>query len=313
LPAREHRLQVIAGATIVALAVVSAPAAAQLPSSALAVEVDGQWAQWWTSAAAPVRWRAPHATLSRALVWHDASPGVSLAELRMAGTGEAWRLRIIIARIDPHRVALRPVFGGNDSTLRGKWTVRDAGDVLLAVNAGQFTGLGPWGWVVRDGRELQTPGNGPLSSAFVVDTGGAVRLVSADSLSVVRQRGVVHAFQSYPTLLHGDGEIPRALKAEGRGVNLRHRDSRLSICILRDSTLLLVLTRFEGLGGTLDVLPFGLTTPETAALMGALGCARAMLLDGGISGQLAVKDSSGAMKQWPGLRSVPMGLLGTRR
>ena len=47
--------------------------------------------------------------------------------------------------------------------------------------------------------------------------------------------------------------------------------------------------------------------------MGALGCRQALLLDGGISGQLLVRDSSGAARVWPGSRSVPLGLIGRTR
>ena len=40
-------------------------------------------------------------------------------------------------------------------------------------------------------------------------------------------------------------------------------------------------------------MPFGLTSPEMAAVMGALGCRQALLLDGGISGQLRLRDGDG--------------------
>ena len=40
---------------------------------------------------------------------------------------------------------------------------------------------------------------------------------------------------------------------------------------------------------------------------------QALLLDGGISGQLLVRDSSGAARVWPGSRSVPLGLVGRTR
>jgi hypothetical protein len=43
--------------------------------------------------------------------------------------------------------------------------------------------------------------------------------------------------------------------------------------------------------------------------MGALGCARAVMLDGGISAQLQLRDSTGAVQRWPGWRRVPLGLL----
>jgi hypothetical protein len=52
-----------------------------------------------------------------------------------------------------------------------------------------------------------------------------------------------------------------------------------------------------------------------AALMGALGCREAVLLDGGISAQMLFRDASGAAHRWRGLREVPLALtaLATRR
>lgn len=69
------------------------------------------------------------------------------------------------------------------------------------------------------------------------------------------------------------------------------------------------MTRFEALGGALSHLPFGLTTPEMAAVIGALGASRAVLLDGGISSQMLVHDASGEVHSWRGLRQVPLGLV----
>jgi hypothetical protein len=46
-----------------------------------------------------------------------------------------------------------------------------------------------------------------------------------------------------------------------------------------------------------------------AALMGALGCHRAMLLDGGISSQLRLRLSDGETRTWRGIRRVPLGLV----
>ena len=43
--------------------------------------------------------------------------------------------------------------------------------------------------------------------------------------------------------------------------------------------------------------------------MRALGCREAILLDGGISGQLMVREAGGAARTWPGIRSVPLGLV----
>jgi hypothetical protein len=46
-----------------------------------------------------------------------------------------------------------------------------------------------------------------------------------------------------------------------------------------------------------------------AAIMGALGCRRAVLLDGGLSGQMALSDARSTSHHWAGLRPVPLGLL----
>jgi hypothetical protein len=129
---------------------------------------------------------------------------------------------------------------------------------------------------------------GPLSSTFVIDSAGMVAAVEAAGLEARRRTGgIMEAFQSYPTILRGDGEVPEQLRAPGRGVSVSHRDARFALGLLRDGRVLLTLTRFDLLGGALSELPLGPTVPEMAAIMGALGCAQAMLLDGGSRGRCA--------------------------
>jgi hypothetical protein len=77
--------------------------------------------------------------------------------------------------------------------------------------------------------------------------------------------------------------------------------------------VLVALTRFDALGERFGQIPLGLTTPEMAALMQRLGCRDALLLDGGISGQLLIRDKRGAVRSWPGIRNVPLGLVGRPR
>ena len=279
---------------------------------ALAVRVNGAWHEWWRADRAPARWTAPAPTLSSAIVWHAASRGVEWGEAQLSAPGEGWRTKLVVVRVDPasHRFALQM---GQGADFAPNWSVDSAGDsALVAVNAGQFRRMLPWGWLVTGGRELASPGFGPLSMAVVFDSSGAVRFVAADSIAAERARGhIANAFQSYPTLLTDDGEVPAILRSTdpSPNIDLAHRDSRVAIGELRDGRILIAITRFNALGDAAARVPFGLTIPEMSALMGALGCRRAVSLDGGISGQLAVHESGGAVRAWTAWRFVPLGLL----
>ena len=288
---------------------------APLPASSLRVVGAAGTTEWWRSDDAPARWTAPLPTLTRAIRWHDDSAAVAWGELSLEGTGEARHTRVILARVDPRRASLRLVGGSADlPPLEARWTVGDApSEALLALNAGQFDVGGAWGWVVRNGRELQGARPAPLAPAVVVNDDGRVSIVAAARIDSARASGRVReAFQSYPALLAG-GAVPRPLRVAGLGVDVAHRDARLALGTLPDGRVLVALTRFEGLGGALELLPFGLTTPEMAALMGALGCRDAVLLDGGVSGQLMVRDARGSAHEWPGMRRVPLGLVASGR
>jgi exopolysaccharide biosynthesis protein len=217
----------------------------------------------------------------------------------------------VVARLDPARVrlSLAPAFVEDR-----RWTIGEAGgDAALALDAGQFRGSLPWGWVVSGGRELLRPHYAPLAGAVVIDSSGAVRIVPPGEVADAHARGGAReAFQSYPMLLQ-DGVMPAPLSRPGLGVDVRHRDARLALGTLNDGRVVVALSRFDALGGTLGLIPFGLTSVEMAAVMGALGCRQALLLDGGISGQLMVRDAEGGVRSWPGVRSVPLGLIGTVR
>lgn len=312
------RIRRLWGAAVVGVALtVAGPAAPPspflqptLPASRLSVFSDGGWREWWRSDLAPIRWDAPNVALNRALRWRAVASGLDWAEARLAGSGEAWRVRLIVARFDPQRVRLSLDTAFTRGRERPAWSVaRTDSTVLLAVNAGQFPLTLPWGWVVIEGREFLPPGYGPLSTALVVDTSGVASWISGDSLARGRPtRGIANAFQSYPTLLAGDGVVPVPLRADGGGIDVTHRDARLAIGQTRDGLLLVAMTRFDGVGGALDFVPFGLTTPEMAAVMGALGARDAVLLDGGISGQMLIRDAAGT-RRWEGLRRVPLGLV----
>ncbi len=221
----------------------------------------------------------------------------------------------VVSRRSPHPIPTR-------ATLLVSLALAAGAALAPARAAAQFGGLrgmiartaAQKGWVVRRGAELKPPGHGPLAVAVVVDTAGRVRLVPNDSVDAVREAGGVReAFQTYPALLLPGGEVPTLLRHDGPNIDLADRDSRLAIGRLRDGRLLLALTRFDALSGPLSQLPVGLTVPEMAALMGALGCETAALLDGGISGQLLLRDGQGGVHAWRGWRDVPLGLVAVAR
>ena len=294
------------------LAMLPALTAGQLPRTTLSVRRGSGYSVWWRSTDAPRVWqRAP---LAEAAEWRRLRPGLELAELDLAGDNASQRWRLVVARLDPQQLdlSLRRLTAPNGLT--GIWTVDDASpQALLAVNAGQFEETGPWGWLVLDGKELRFPATGPLSAAVVVDTAGQVHFLAGDQVEQWRlRRNVRFAFQSYPVLLEGNGRVPGALFERG-GVDLRHRDIRLALGQLSDGKLLVMLTRYSSLGRTLARAPFGPTTPEMAAIAGALGARRAVALDGGISAQMFVRPIEGAPLVWRGFRKVPLALEASAR
>lgn len=263
---------------------------------------------FWQGSRAPVQWTAADVGLIGLVTWHPGQPGVEWTTLSIAGQGEAHALTLVLARIDPQVVSLHLVWDIERD--RPAWTVDRAGDAALALNAGMFVERLPWGWVVMDGRERLAPGHGPLSSALVALADGRLVWIDGDDVSNWRGRAggnLRFAFQSYPTLLAGDGAVPAALR--NGAINDTHRDARLALGLDRQGRLLVAMTRLDILIPGADRVPFGLTVPEMAAVMGALGAQHAMLLDGGISAQLTISDSTGHARVWKGLRKVPLALV----
>lgn len=303
----------LALAAVLALALAAGPSA-RAGGATLAVRHRSGWVEWWSDRRAPERWRAPDPVMTEALAWRPLGHGVEWAEVELAGSAPAWRTRLIVVRIDPPRVRLSLAMALSSADGRPAWTIERAPqEALVAVNAGQFLMTMPWGWLVIDGHQRLAPGKGPLSMAVAVDSAGAVRWLVGDSLARSCPPAMT-AFQSYPTLLAQDGWIPDELRAPGRGVDLGHRDARVAIGETRDGKLLIVMTRFAALGELAEQIPIGPTTPETAAIMGALGARTAVMLDGGISSQMILRDpASGRRWRWPGVRKVPLALIVTPR
>src|SRR5205085_228162 len=165
-----------------------------LPRSELAVRASDGWRVWWRSSLAPGNWGAGDAFLARSARWTRVRQGVEYTEIELSGGGEAWRTLLVVARIDPRvlRLSLDTAF----ADARAVWsTKRLKNDQVFAVNAGQFAYALPWGLVILNGKQFLPPGSGPLASAFVVDSSGAVHWLHG---SVARAAsGAAWAFQSY--------------------------------------------------------------------------------------------------------------------
>lgn len=304
----------------VAFLVTAPVASAQSDGASLAVRTDSVTHTFWDAARAPLRWRASHPVLDDAVRWKPTTTaGIEWSELSLQGAGEARYTRVVLVRVDPARA--RFTLDQRTRDARPDWSVRDAPhDAVVALNAGQFTGALPWGWLVQRGSEHLAPGRGPMSSAFLVRTDGGIEWIDGDRLESHRaRRDIALAFQSYPALLTADGDVPpllhtdpasapRSRPAREADVDRAHRDARLALGIDRQGRVLIALTRFDALGDALSRLPFGLTVPEMSALMGALGARQAMLLDGGISAQLLIATKDG-LKTWSGTRKVPLALV----
>ncbi len=74
--------------------------------AALAIRGAAGWEEWWRSDRAPARWEAALPAVAGAVAWQPLAPGVEWGELTLSGAGEAWRVRVVLARLDPGRVRL---------------------------------------------------------------------------------------------------------------------------------------------------------------------------------------------------------------
>jgi hypothetical protein len=250
--------------------------------------------------------------VARSAAWRPGPSGLEWTEVELRGQGEARQIKVVAARFDPSRFRLS-LENGMAPGGRHVWTLDEAPtNAALALNAGMFEGGGVWGWVVHEGTEYRPPRSGPLAVAVVIDTLGVVRLVDdaevAELRAPDRKQEVREAFQSYPRLLEPGGDLPALLTTPSEDINLSHRDARLALGLDAGGRMIVALTRFDVLGSAFGSIPFGLTLPEAARIMRALGAEEAVALDGGISAQLLLRDADAQTHRWPGLRAVPLGL-----
>jgi exopolysaccharide biosynthesis protein len=220
---------------------------------------------------------------------------------------------IVVVRIDP-RVMTLSLEIAREANAIAPWSIEVASaDAVLALNAGQFTDDGPWGWVMHRGREWQAPGVGTLAGAFIVDSSGKADVIDASGIARARaDKRIVEAIQSYPMLLDGNGDVPPALCSSSDEINREHRDARLAIGVRADGVVVIAMSRYDGAGRIATRLPIGPTTPEMSEIMRRLGAVRAVMLDGGLSAQMLIRENGNA-HGFPGLRAVPLALVAMPR
>jgi hypothetical protein len=254
---------VTAASVAAAQSALSATLPVSLPTSQLVTREHGINTVFWRFELAPVRWT--EAPLAGRVRWSVAAGGVESATLTVAGSGEAWRIRVVLVRLDPAALD----FSLDTASTTTGWPAGAIGrapkSAVFAMNAGQFRSTAPWGMVVINGRRTLPAERGPLAVTIAVDSSGLVHWIpdGAPLPDAVRW-----AFQSYPAVLRAR-QVPMASQVPDRGVDVGHRDARLAIGRLADGKLLVAITRFDGLDSTLESVPFGLTAPEMAGRHGS--------------------------------------------
>lgn len=260
----------------------------------------------------PVRDSPSDARLARSLAWRTIQPGMQSATIDLAAGAFRIPVQAIVVRVAPAQFRFSLARVTDDNGMTGRWTIDSAGaNVVLAMNAGQFKETGPWGWLVLQGEERRSPLRAPLAVGIRIDTSGRIRWVPPTHEPSFRDdRTTAFAFQSFPLLLY-DHRVPPTL-GDRSLMDLAHRDARLIMAESADGALLFVLTRYA-LSPMVERVPIGLTTPEALVLIAALGARHAVMLDGGISAQLLLRDATGGEARWRGLRKVPLALVAERR
>ena len=252
----------------------------------------------------PLRWAVP---------WQKLQRGLELGEFTMEAGRLGADIRIIAVRVEPRYFSFALVHETKANRMTGAWSVDVAPkDAAIALNAGQFKETGPWGWLLLEGEERRNPGFGPLSVGITFDSASAVRWIPFRHLdNARRERKFAFAFQSYPLLLY-DGRVP-VLPAGKELLDRDHRDARLILAEDSAGRMLVILTRYDALGSASARVPIGLTVPESIVLIAAMGARHAVMLDGGVSAQLLVRDAAGQTRVWKGMRAVPLALVARPR
>jgi hypothetical protein len=274
-----------------------------------------------------VRWRPARRRRGGELALTVGGGVLALAGGRDRPGLRALPVRVVLARLDTRVLRFRLAAAADGAGHAGPWTVdRAPADAAGGAQRRPVHRRRPLG--VDRARRARTAGRraaapSPARSSSTPPPG---RVVGADSgggvLSAAWRAGdrrVALALQSYPTLLDGRRRGADGAPHDHRGaIDRGHRDApprrrRAARRAAPRRPHPLRRPPRHRRGAAAARLPVGLTVPEAAALLGALGARRAVLLDGGLSAQLLVRRAAGAPARWPGLRAVPLGLVAAAR
>src|SRR5689334_3467905 len=99
------RAALLLGAAAIAGALAAARPRADDPAGGLAVRAGNRWSTFWRPETAPAVWTGASPLADR-VSWREGERGIEWGELVLRGPLEAWRTRVVIARVDPRRVDL---------------------------------------------------------------------------------------------------------------------------------------------------------------------------------------------------------------
>jgi hypothetical protein len=122
MPPKMRKLVGLTATLMTAAAIGAAGARGEGDRPTLALRDWDGWATWWRRDTAPVQWNG-EAILAERVTWRAGAEGVEWGELQLRGSSEAWRTRVIVARLEPRQVrfSIVPAFTRNVS-----WTVANA-------------------------------------------------------------------------------------------------------------------------------------------------------------------------------------------
>ncbi len=214
------------------------------------------------------------ANVAREIRWRGGDNIVRWGEWRVVVGAARLPVRVLVAAVQAGEVSLQhtPTATSSTGESRAAWTIDDA----------------------------------PLTARLAAGTSHAADLGS----SPVSFTQLIGELPLNAQLVSDRGAIDAHICSQRARLDAESRDRRLAIGTRADGSMLFVLAHFDGVGSASGTAPLGVSLPELASIMRALGAQRAALLATGPSAQLMVRESSvGVARRWAGDVGSAHGLL----